>query len=405
MESKFHNTIRSQKVIEGANRLILSVILSVSTTPKTALATFPFLAALGHVTDKLSVLCEWDSELQKKVQQLGRIKNKKIRDPGLFQKFFDQTSQSFPTIPGQDSTKVQNYLARYYKLMLTDMTESVIPEHYWVNQVTKEEIKLAAQFFNKPDSDVAIITSDLVELAKSPQAQVEQSNFDIDQMTEPSVHMSQVESLRELEQFLEYSPAQQESFLQASVAAESVSWNELELAFFDQNMPKSHLFRVNTDCCLYFDIETNSFCQNPAMGNTSRCQIHQDTANSKFMKILATINQQPRAVGYSLAMSAFRFFLEPKQSNKVYEFAPCMEGALPAFKYSENHLRKMLIAGYKSYQAGYNTSRTKPFDDKFFREQFPNIKTVSKEQWMHAYLSLRVNITILIEKSYFFTQG
>ena len=150
------------------------------------------------------------------------------------------------------------------------------------------------------------------------------------------------------------------------------------------------MFRVDTECCLFYDYEENRFCPNPAINKTARCAIHQDTANTKFMNILASLNQTETRSGFSLCSEAFRTFNEPKLVNDFLEYAPSLEGALPAFKHGENNLRKCLIAGFKSYKAGYLTSSTIPFRDNFFREQFPLIKSVSTNQWKHAYLSLRV---------------
>ena len=393
METKFHNVIRSKKVVEGANRLMLSVILSVSTTPKTALATFPFLAALGHVTEKLATMCAWSPQVTQKVQELGKIKTKKVRQTGLLTDFFQKLDDFLPSQGQQGMEKVTDFLSRYYRLMMMEMIEMQFPQQFWVNKVTKSELKLARQFFNKPDSDIAIITSELLDLANSPKATTDQSYLDEEQITEPSAQMSHVESLRDLNEFLEYSPEQQELYLEQTLSADSASWSDMELAYFDQTASKSHLFKVNTDCCLFFDVTTNSFCQNPAVDQSSRCQVHQDTENTKFMKILATIGDQVKTKGFSLNMAAFRFFVEPKNSNKIYEFAPCLEGALPAFKYSENNLRKILIAGYESQKAGYNSSSAKPFRDNFFREQFPNTKDVTSKDWMHAYLSIRVSLS------------
>ena len=391
METKLHNIIRTKKVVDGANRLILSVILSISTTPKTALATFPFIAALGHVTERLAVMCDWSPQVTQKVKELGKIKEKKISKRGLLTAFFQRTSDFLPSAGQEDFDNVTKFLSRYYRMMMMEIIDVPFPEQYWLKEVSKMEMKLSRQFFNKADSDIAIITSELLDLGTSSMATTEVSFLDEDQMTEPSAQMSQVESLKELNDFLEYSEEQQDHFLQQTLSADSMSWSEMELAYFDQNAANSHLFRINTDCCLFFDVEKNAFCQNPAVDQSSRCQVHQDTENTKFMKILATIGNQKRSKGFSLCMSAFRYFIEPKSSNKIFEFAPCLEGALPAFKYSENNLRKVLVAGFQSFKAGYNSSSTKPFKDNFFREQFPNAKSISSQQWMHAYLSIRVS--------------
>ena len=108
MENKFHNTIRNAKVAEGAGRMMLSIMLTLTKSPETALSAFPLLAALGHVTDKLKVLCKWSTNLMAKIQELCHAKNKKIRDPGLFQNFFRRRlNYSPPDENGAPSTKAK----------------------------------------------------------------------------------------------------------------------------------------------------------------------------------------------------------------------------------------------------------------------------------------------------------
>ena len=170
-----------------------------------------------------------------------------------------------------------------------------------------------------------------------------------------------------------------------------------DLEFFNQNKNKNPLYRVDTDCCLYFDYDENKFCQNPSINNSARCAIHQDTKNTKFMKILAQLNKSDQKIGMSLSASAFWHFHEPKLVSDFAEYAPSLEGSVAAFKHASNNLKKILIAGFKSYKAGYLTSSTIPFQDNFFREQFPNEKNISRKQWMHSYLSLRVSTQQIIK--------
>ena len=158
------------------------------------------------------------------------------------------------------------------------------------------------------------------------------------------------------------------------------------------------MFRVDTGCCLYFDYEENKFCQNPSVNNSARCAVHQDTANSKFMKILAKLNNNEKTVGFSLCSAAYRFFNEPKIISEFVEYAPSLEGSVPAFKHSTNNLRKLLIAGYSSFKAGYLTKSTIPFRENFFVDQFPQAKNITRKYWMHSYLSLWVSLSYYLTK-------
>ena len=114
------------------------------------------------------------------------------------------------------------------------------------------------------------------------------------------------------------------------------------------------------------------------------------------MRILAKMNKNESRIGMSLTSSAFWHFNEPKLINDFNEYAPSLEGAVPAFKHAAKNLRKLLIAGYKSYKAGYLTSSTIPFNENYFVEQFPNAKNITRKQWMHSYLSLRVSTTLVM---------
>ena len=109
------------------------------------------------------------------------------------------------------------------------------------------------------------------------------------------------------------------------------------------------------------------------------------------MKILAQMNRNDTKIGMSLSSSAFWHFNEPKLVSEFKEYAPSLEGSVPAFRHAAKNLRKLLIAGYKSYKAGYLTSSAIPFQDNFFVEQFPNAKNITRKQWMHSYVSLRVS--------------
>ena len=152
---------------------------------------------------------------------------------------------------------------------------------------------------------------------------------------------------------------------------------------------------MDTECCLFFDYENRQFCQNPAINNSARCAIHQDTVNTKFMKILAQMNRTDVKLGMALTASSFWHFNEPKVISEFAEYAPSLEGSISHFKHATKNLRKILIAGFKSYKAGYLTSSSIPFQDNFFVEQFPEAKNITRKQWMHSYLSLRVSTTLI----------
>ena len=69
---------------------------------------------------------------------------------------------------------------------------------------------------------------------------------------------------------------------------------------------------------------------------------------------------------------------------------PSPEGAGPAFKHSTNQFEKLLEACEIIYKQGYLVTTT-TFDEKPFREKFPEAKEISRDTWRHAYLALKVS--------------
>ena len=137
-------------------------------------------------------------------------------------------------------------------------------------------------------------------------------------------------------------------------------------------------------------------CKAAAIDNTARCIKHQDKSHSKFLKILSAIKNSKEFTGFNLSKSAFRAFNRPDESlnQEVYEYAPCLEGALPAFKDSLANLEKVLLAGYDSYCDSMLADGI-AFNDKYYRARFPNDKDISSHQWMHTYLATREHLKSL----------
>ena len=380
-------TIAHKNVSDGAHRLILSMLLAVSTMPKTAVATFPILASLGHVTDRLQVICGWDAALINKVKDACRIRNQKITSDGLFSVFFNTLRTD--GYPGMPETPTPD-LGRYYKLMMSVLAHAKLKDEFWRSNTSTRDLELAQKLFNKPDSDVAIITSELLDLANTELAMTAESNMNEEAMSEPGSYLSGIDSIRDMDPIFERS--MNEEYVDAAVSQESARWLDHDLAFFE-GTKNSALLKVDADRCLYFDLEQNGFCNNPAVAN-ARCTKHQNTANSNFMQILSRMNNSDEKIGFSLCSSAFRLFNEPQIKSEFVEYAPCVEGSLPQFKHSTNNLRKCLKAGFNSYKAGYLTRSDIHFRDNFFRDEFPNSPEISTRKWMHVYLSLRVSFLL-----------
>ena len=83
-----------------------------------------------------------------------------------------------------------------------------------------------------------------------------------------------------------------------------------------------------------------------------------------------------------------RVSLGPEKLDKVWEYAPSAEGAVPAFKHSLQGLELILEACDYCFKEGYLVSKSQ-FDDGEFRRRFPNLK-YPKHKWMHTYLAMKV---------------
>ena len=258
MEACFYSTITKPEVIEGAHRLILSIILAVSTTPKTALTSFPLLASLGKVTDQLQTICSWDASVMVKIKETHRMRNNKIKDSGLFHHFFAKFAEEGP---GQTSTpdRPSRYLGRYYKLMLSEIAEAPLHQNYWTNDVTLEQLDLAKILFNKKDSDVAIITSELLDLPGTALALTSTSNFNSEGMSEPDTHFSALDSIHDLNSFLDKSISAQNEILEANISEERVRWSSQvrkHYIYYGNRFPKffHYFFKENTPSNSYANI-------------------------------------------------------------------------------------------------------------------------------------------------------
>ena len=261
---------------------------------------------------------------------------------------------------------------------------------YWRKEVSVSESLLVKRFFNKGDSDIAVITSQLADLHLTSLGICPDSKFTAQSLSQPASIFSSLESIRRIEELIALDPAIQKDLHYDLSRADSSSSdiNILEEGFHNKMSPV--IYRINTDSCLYFDFETNEMCKETAIDNTGRCIKHQEKAHSKFINILSALSDSLNEIGFNLSMSVFRSFSRPDDalSQEVYEYAPCLEGGLPAFKDSTLKLEKVLLAGWESYQENMLSNGT-PFNDKYYRKRFPNIKTIGSHKYMHTYLATR----------------
>ena len=95
-----------------------------------------------------------------------------------------------------------------------------------------------------------------------------------------------------------------------------------------------------------------------------------------------------KAKGFSVMKGFFRLFTEAEKTKKYVEYAPCLQGALPAFLHSAKNVQKFLNASYQIYQ---NTRvQKRRFDPKPYREEFGNVN-IDDDRWQHAFNAVNVS--------------
>ena len=90
IEGKLNQALQSQEFFDGVHKLIMSALLAITITPKTCISAYPYLTALGRVSDCLQGMFDWDEKLVTKIKEACKAKNQRINDAGLIQSFFDQ---------------------------------------------------------------------------------------------------------------------------------------------------------------------------------------------------------------------------------------------------------------------------------------------------------------------------
>lgn len=108
----------------------------------------------------------------------------------------------------------------------------------------------------------------------------------------------------------------------------------------------------------------------------------------KSLKTIAEKRLGHRGKGYSIMKGFFRPLVEAERAKKHVEYAPCLQGALPAFLHSAKNMRKFLHASFIVYQ---NTRiHRRRFDPAPYKEEF-GITAVDDDRWLHAFNAANVS--------------
>ena len=109
----------------------------------------------------------------------------------------------------------------------------------------------------------------------------------------------------------------------------------------------------------------------------------------KSLKTIAEKRMGKKGQGFSVMKGCFRSFIESEKSKKFVEYAPCVQGALPAFLHSAKNMEKFLNASFVIHQNTRIKGRT--FDSTPYKEEFGNAN-IGEEQWRHAFNAANVSL-------------
>ena len=95
-----------------------------------------------------------------------------------------------------------------------------------------------------------------------------------------------------------------------------------------------------------------------------------------------------KSKGFSVMKGFFRLFTEADKTKKHVEYAPCLQGALPAFLHSAKNVQKFLNASYVIHQQ--TRIHMKRFNPAPYREEFGNVN-ITDDEWQHAFNAVNVS--------------
>ena len=146
---KLFNTINSPELMNGLHEMLVNLIFAVIMDPKESLNNNVTLAFLGSVSEKLRIKCDWSNEAYQTAIQACVRKNLGAGKTSFLDKFYD------------DKDKRNG---PYIRKIIGEIEDITIPSSMFENQVTKAELDVCFRFFNRQDSLVAVIASELSDL-------------------------------------------------------------------------------------------------------------------------------------------------------------------------------------------------------------------------------------------------
>ena len=145
--------------MQGLHEMLVNLIFAVIMDPKESLNNHVTLAFLGSVSEKLKIKCDWSNEAYQLAVNACKRKNTGGTQSFLT-KFFDPND----VVHGP-----------YIRMVVAEIEDMTIPTEMFEQSLDSQVLDSAFKFFNRTDSDFAIIASELSDLHLNDKGM---SNFD-----------------------------------------------------------------------------------------------------------------------------------------------------------------------------------------------------------------------------------
>ena len=166
---------------------------------------------------------------------------------------------------------------------------------------------------------------------------------------------------------------------------DSTNWLEDNLEFLGQAL-QMDFQGAPLGTCTKFLADKKIWCGAKAFKNSDRCLKHRNT-DSEMINDLKKAKELERTKKVVVCRDVFRTVAGKKVTNKYVRYCPSIEGAVPAFHHSTNHLRKMLKAGFEVQQT--MTHHAVGFFSEPFKAEFPAFNDISDQKWLHSFNALK----------------
>ena len=135
-------------MMKGFHEMLVNLIFAVIMDPKESLNNHVTLAFLGSVSEKLKIKCDWSNTAYQTAIEACK-KSSKYKDASILRNFYD------------DNDLVHG---PYIRLVVAEIEDMTIPTEMFEQQISSEMLDISFSYFNRSDSEFAIIASELADL-------------------------------------------------------------------------------------------------------------------------------------------------------------------------------------------------------------------------------------------------